>query len=74
MRVILKKITQGAILVVQWLRICLPMQETQDRSLFWELRFHMPQACASQILSLGTLEPIICNKRGHCHGKPEHQN
>ena len=42
MRVILKKVTQGAILVVQWLRICLPMQETQDRSLFWELRCLKP--------------------------------
>ena len=26
----------GASLVVQWLRICLPMQGTQVRSLVWE--------------------------------------
>ena len=26
----------GASLVVQWLRICLPMQETRVRALVWE--------------------------------------
>ena len=26
----------GASLVVQWLRVCLPMQGTQVRALFWE--------------------------------------
>ena len=34
---------EGTSLVVQWLRICLPMQGTQVRSLFGELRSHMPQ-------------------------------
>ena len=29
--------------VVQWLRICLPMQGTQVQSLIQELTFHMPQ-------------------------------
>lgn len=35
---IFKNIKQGTSLVVQWLRIRLPRQGTQVRSLFWELR------------------------------------
>ena len=31
-----KKISQGASLVAQWLRICLPMQGTRVRALVWE--------------------------------------
>ena len=34
----------GTSLVVQWLRICLPMQVTWVRSLVRELRSHMPQS------------------------------
>ena len=34
----------GISLVVQWLRIHLPMQGTRVRSLLWELRSHMPQS------------------------------
>ena len=30
-------------LVVQWLRICLSMQETRVQSLVWKLRSHMPR-------------------------------
>ena len=30
-------------LVVQWLRLCLPMQEVRVRSLVGELRSHMPR-------------------------------
>ena len=30
------KINSGASLVVQWLRICLPMQGTRVRALVWE--------------------------------------
>ena len=33
---IIKKSTNGASLVVQWLRICLPMQGTWVRALVWE--------------------------------------
>ena len=33
---ILFKIAEGASLVAQWLRICLPMQGTQVRALVWE--------------------------------------
>ena len=43
----------GTSLVVQWLRICLPMQGTQVRSLVQELRFHLPvgqlSVCATNI-------------------------
>ena len=31
-----KNCAKGTSLVVQWLRICLPMQETRVRSLVWE--------------------------------------
>ena len=33
----------GTTLLIQWLRICLPMQGTQVWSLVWELRSHMPR-------------------------------
>ena len=36
-----KKYPEGTSLVVQWLRICLPMQGTWVRSLVGELRSHM---------------------------------
>ena len=36
-----KKIYLGVFLVVQWLRICLPMQGMWVQSLVRELRFHM---------------------------------
>ena len=32
----------GASLVVQWLELCLPIQEMQVQSLVGELRSHMP--------------------------------
>ena len=38
---------RGASLVVQWLRICLPMQVTQVWSLDRELRSHMLQRCTA---------------------------
>ena len=31
-----KKLSEGASLVVQWLRVCLPMQGTRVRALVWE--------------------------------------
>ena len=39
----LRKQIKGTSLVVQWLRIRLPMQGTRVQSLVWELRSHMPQ-------------------------------
>ena len=61
-----KKITSGASLMVQWLRICLAMQETPVSSLVWEdpacLRVtepmhHSYRACV--------LEPVSHNYRAH---------
>ena len=61
-----KKITSGASLMVQWLRICLAMQETPVSSLVWEdptclrvtePRHHSCQACV--------LEPVSHNYRAH---------
>ena len=48
-------ITPGTSLVVQWLRIRLPMQGMRVRSLVRELRSHMPrgnEACVPQLVSL----------------------
>ena len=58
----------GTSLVVQWLRICFPMQETWLRFLVGELRFHMPQgnnnSCVPQLerslqLQWGSLVPPL---------------
>ena len=38
----LLKITLGTSLVLQWLKICLPMQGMRVESLVRELRSHMP--------------------------------
>ena len=37
-----RKRQRGLSLVVQWLRICLPMQEMGVRSLVWELTSYIP--------------------------------
>ena len=61
--------------MAQWLRICLPVQETQVRSLIWEdparrraikPARHNYWACA--------LERVLCNKRNHCSEKLAHCN
>ena len=44
----LKYANFGTSLVVQWLRICLPMQGMLVQSLVWELRSHMPRAGATK--------------------------
>ena len=54
------------ILVVQWLRMLLPMQGTQVQSLVWE----DPTCCEStKPLSYNygahALEPVLMNKRSH---------
>ena len=62
-----KSIHVGTSLVVQWLRIHLPMQGIQVWSLVRELRSIMSwsnQAHAPQLLSLCTLEPMCCNFGG----------
>ena len=40
---VVKKSPVGASLVVQWLRLCLPMQGTPVRSLVREVRSHVPR-------------------------------
>ena len=54
----------GTSLVVQWLRISLPVQGTRVRSLVGELRSHLPRGNyvrAPQLLSLRALEPTHHN-------------
>ena len=67
-------------LVVRWKKIHLPMQGMQVQSLVWEdsmfFRTTKPLcrkplsphsgACKPQ-LELPGLEPVLCNKRSHCH-------
>ena len=66
-------------LVVQWLRICLPMQGTQLCSLVWEdltgwgatkptCQNYWPRV--PQLLKPHSLEPMPCNKRSHGDEKP----
>ena len=69
---------RGTSLVVQWLRIHLPMQGTRVQSLVWEDPTcrgatkpvsHNYWACMSQLLKPVGLEPMLHNKRSH-HSKP----
>ena len=75
--------SEGTSLVVQWLRIHLPMQGTWVRSLVQEdSTCHGATKPVPQLLSLssrawepqplkpGSLEPMLCNKRSHCQEKP----
>ena len=56
-----KKAATGTSLVVQWVRICLPKQETWVRALVWE-DHHMlqsNQACMPQLLKPERREPAL---------------
>ena len=56
-----KKNKVGTSLVVQWSRVCLPMQETQVWSLAGELRSHKPRGAHEQQLeSLQLLSHGLC--------------
>ena len=60
------KAVSGASLVVQWLRIYLPVPGTWVQSLVRELRSYIPQgsqARVPELLSPLSLEPVLCNKR-----------
>ena len=66
-----------------WIRIHLPTQGIQVRSLVQEdstchgatkLVWHSYWACKLQILKSMCLEPVICNKRRHRNEKPMHCN
>ena len=66
-------------LVVQWLRIPLPMQGTWVRSLVWvdSTSLGATKPAAPQLLSLcsraGVPRPLLCNKRSH-YKKAMHPN
>ena len=80
----------GTSLVVQWLRICLPMQGSRVRSLVREdptcrgatkpMRHNYracalePTSCVPQLLKPACLEPVLRNKRSHLNENPTHRN
>ena len=77
------KNTTGTSLVVQWLRIRLPMWGTQVRSLIWgdstclratKSMCHSYFSHLPQLLKPTCLEPVLCNKRSHRNEKPTHCN
>ena len=59
----------GTSLVVQWLRICLPMQGTQVASLVAGTKIPPAYGATKPVChkyrSPCTLEPMLCNKRSH---------
>ena len=75
-------------LVVQWLRIRLPMQGTRVRALVWEdptcrgatkprasqLLSLRSRARVPQLLKPACLESTLRNKRSHCNEKPTRRN
>ena len=69
-------------LVVQWLRIHLPMQRTQVRSLVQEdptchgatSPFHHNHEPVLQSPGAKITEATHQNEKGHCNKKPEHHN
>ena len=65
-------------MVVQWLRVRLPMQGTRVRSLVWEDPLcatttepvlYSPRATTTEP---AYLEPVLRNKKSHCDEKPVH--
>ena len=80
---ILKNLSRAS-LVVQWLRIHLPIQGTRVRALVWEdptccratkpVRHNYSGACVPQLLKPARLEPVLRNKRSHRNEKPVHSN
>ena len=84
----LKHINPGTSLVVQGLRIRLPMQGTWVRALVQEdstccgatkLMRHNSWACVLEPTSHNywspcALQPVLCNKRSHCNEKPTRHN
>ena len=64
------------LLVVQWLRICLPIQETWVQSLVWEdsTCCRATEPLHHDFWSLWALEPVLCNQRSQHSKKPMHCN
>ena len=59
--------TKKTSLVVQWLRICLPMQGTQFRSLVWKQpTCHWAKKAMCHNYWVQALEPVLCNRRSLC--------
>ena len=61
-------------LVVQWLRICLPVQGTWVQSLVQEDSTCPQSTCMSLRLKPVHLEPKLCSKRSCQNEKPAHCN
>ena len=62
--------------MVQWIRICLPMQGTQVWSLVWKdptSRGAAKPVCCNY-WSPSNLETTLCKERSHCNEKPSHRN
>ena len=79
----IKKKEKGISLVVQWLRIHLPMQGTWVQALLQENTTcrgvakpvrHNYWAHVPQLLKPACLEPVLCNKRSHCNEKAVYHN
>ena len=70
------KTLHGTSLVVQWAGICLPMQETQVRSLVGEDSTHhgVTKARVTQLLKPERLEPVLHSKGSPCGEKPTHHH
>ena len=75
LKVLCIKRVLGTFPVVQWLRICLPMQGTRVLFLIQEdptcFRATKPLAVTTEA---HVLEPIPCNKRSHGSEKPVHHS
>ena len=65
----------GASLVVQWLRICLPMQGTRVRALVWEIP-HAAEQLGPCVTTAepARLEPVLHDKRGRDSERPAHRD
>ena len=63
-------------LVIQWLRVCQPMQGPWVQSLVWEdsTCCRAAKAHGPQLLSPRALEPVLHNKRSHSNEKASHRN
>ena len=74
-------IQMGTSLAVQWLRLCLPMQGVQVRSLLQKLRSHMPRGqknktknrSSTVTSSIKTLKVVHIQKKRHTNGQQAHE-
>ena len=58
-------------MVVQWLRVCLPVQGTQFDPQSRKIPYTMEQlSLCTTIIEACTLVPVLHNKRCHHNGKP----